>query len=217
MDLRIGLVDSNVTIRLGKAMVINSQPDMQIVLEEPDPQLALVRCPEYLLDLLLVSSQQSGYSGTQFVRKVTRSLRDNNNHCGVVVYGPFFSEDLRIQFLQAGALEFFGLDQASERTLEILRATSRRDFIVDYETLKEAAKLANDLQIPANFSMQLEKLSTDQKKILRSFLKGMTDSKNAEQFELARTRVTNLISDLMDAGGYATRTQLAIALIRRGK
>ena len=90
-------------------------------------------------------------------------------------------------------------------------------FDPDYDTLKLAAKDATDLKIPANFAMQLEKLNAEQKKILRSFLKGLSDTKNAQQFDIARTRVTALISSLMQSGGYATRSQLAIALIRRGK
>jgi DNA-binding NarL/FixJ family response regulator len=190
---------------------------MQIVLEEPDPQLALERAHEYLMDQILVAATQSGFAGTQFVRSITRVFRDNGNECGVIAYGPFYNEALRIQFIQAGAQGFFGLDQSSESMLELIRTSRRRDFIVDYDTLKLAAKDATDLKIPANFAMQLEKLNAEQKKILRSFLKGLSDTKNAQQFDIARTRVTALISSLMQSGGYATRSQLAIALIRRGK
>ena len=60
MELRIGLIESNELVRAGRAMVIDSQSDMKVVFEESDPRAALMKSPDYLIDVLVIETLEVG-------------------------------------------------------------------------------------------------------------------------------------------------------------
>jgi hypothetical protein len=52
-----------------------------------------------------------------------------------------------------------------------------------------------------------------QRKVTKRFLSGQSDSATAKELDLARTRVSQTIKGLKEAGAVYTRNQLAIALM----
>lgn len=213
-EIRIGLIDSNELVRSGRSMLFGSQPNLKVVFEESDPNQAILRTSDYLVDVLIVAGVQHGFSGFGYVTKLVESLDVAGNRAKVLVSASFFSKQARALALLAGATDLVGLDTPAKELLTLLKSISRHDYLVEPEFL-EFCKEAHELPASnAKLTMLLDEITEQQKAILKSFLSGVTDFQNARVLDIAKSRVIAQINEFMSAGEFLTRNQLAIALSR---
>jgi len=210
--IRIGLVESNEVVRSGRAMIITSQPDLKLVFEESDPRRALVRAPEYLVDVLIVSQNQHGYSGSSFVSEMVTVLKGEGNHSAVLVTSSFSSDQLRWNAILAGAADLVSLEEAGRDFLSKIRAIAKGDYIVDPKFLQDSKSMEGSLESNRKLSEALAKLEPAQRAQLANFKAGLSDFENARKLDIAKLRVGQLIRGLMDLGELLSRNQLAIVL-----
>ncbi len=212
-DFRIGLIDSNEMVRSGRTMIFNSQPNMQVVLEESDPLRAIERAPEYLIDVLLVGPSQFSLRGLGLIELLTKALYEAKNDCAVIAYNAFTSGRNRFDALFWGAQEFIGLDSNASELLGLVHKVTKRDFLV---SPSELLKLKNEFgaRVTSNhLELKLSELNDVQTKIVELFLLGESDQAIAKQLQLARTRVTQLIHSLIQSAAVTSRNQLALLLL----
>lgn len=216
-DFRIGLIDSNLLVRSGRAMVLNSQPDMRVVLEESDPFNAIERAPDYLVDVLLVGPSQHRIRGEQFIRTLSLALANAGNECVIIAYNSFSSAKNRYEAIRAGAQDYLGLDSTAADLLSLVRQTVKRDFTVQPSELKALAAEFGFLKTTSALEGRLSELDSKQTEIVENFLGGSTDVDISKKLDVARTRVTGLIDGLVKAGDFTTRNQLTLALLGSGR
>lgn len=212
-DFRIGLIDSNVPVRAGRAMIFNAQPDMKVVLEEADPLSALQRCSDYLVDVLVVGPSQHRLRGSQFIETLCKSLQAASNDCVVLAYSSFYSNALRFDAVRSGAQEFLGLDNDANQFLSTIRNIIKRDFTIPMSELAEMATQNPLVRISGPLELLLSDLPIGQQNLLDEFLLGRMDQEIAKKFDMARTRVTKFIDGLVVSGGFTSRNQLALSLL----
>ncbi|MCX6485640.1 MAG: hypothetical protein NTX78_03235 [Rhodoluna sp.] len=210
--IRIGLVDSNDVVRSGRAMMITSQPDLKLVFEESDPRRALVRAPEYLVDVLIVSQNQHGYSGSSFVSELVTVLKSEGNQSAVLVSSSFSSDQLRWNAILAGAADLISLEETGRDFLGKIRAIAKRDYIVDSKFLQDSKAMEGSLESNRELTQALERLDQTQRTLLGNFKAGLSDFENARKLDVAKLRVSQLIGKLMEVGELLSRNQLAIVL-----
>lgn len=212
-DYRIGLIDGNELVRSGRAMIINAQPDMRVVLEESDPLAAIDRAPDYLVDILLVGPSQHRLRGDQFIQKLSKALVEANNDCAIIAYSAFNSPKLRYEAIRAGAQDFIGLDDTAKDLLSLIRRSSKKDFLVDPVQLRELLNEFGPVVTSNQLENKLSELNSQQTEMLELFLGGSGDQAIAKQLDIARTRVTQLLDSLLAATTFTSRNQLALALL----
>ena len=211
-DLRIGLIDSNELVRSGRSMVINSQPDMRVVLEESDPFTAIQRAPEYLIDVLLVGPSQHSLRGQQLIQLLARALVDAKNECVIISYNAFHSSKLRYEAVLSGAQDFIGLDSTGTELLSLIRQVVKRDYLIAPD---ELVLMANEFGFPKvsnQLELKLSELSPVNTEVVKLFLSGQSDQVISKNLDLARTRVTQLIDSLISLAELTTRNQLHLTL-----
>lgn len=213
VDYRIGLIDGNEQVRSGRAMIINAQSDMKVVLEESDPLIAIERAPDYLVDVLLVGPSQHRLRGDQFIQSLARALIVANNGCAILAYSAFNSPKLRFEAIKAGAQDFIGLDDNAKSLLSLIRLVAKNDFLVDPAQLREFTKEFGPVPRSNQLELKLSELSAKQTEILELFLGGSSDQQIAKRLDIARTRVTQLLDTLLSTTGFTSRNQLALALL----
>ena len=212
-DFRIGLIDGNEMVRSGRAMIINAQPDMRVVLEESDPLVAIDRAPDYLVDILLVGPSQHRLRGDQFIQKLSKALVEAKNDCAVIAYSAFNSPKLRYEAIRAGAQDFIGLDDTAKDLLALIRRAAKKDFLVDPVQLRELSKEFGPALASNQLENKLSELNPQQTEMVQLFLGGLGDQAIAKQLDVARTRVTQLLESLISATTFTSRNQLALALL----
>lgn len=211
-DLRIGLIDSDELVRSGRSMIINSQADMRVVLEESDPVVAIQRAPDYLVDVLLVGPSQHSLRGQQLIQLLSKALLDARNECAIISYNAFHSPKVRYEAIVAGAQDFIGLDSSGQDLLALIRSVVKRDFIVDPGDLASLSNVFGSPIVSNQLELRLSELTDVQTEVVNIFLTGKGDQAIAKQLDLARTRVTQLIDSLIESASLTSRNQLFLAL-----
>ena len=193
-------------------MVIASQPDLKLVFEEADPQKALLRAPDYLVDVLVVSQNQHGFSGNKYVSEMVKVLKLEGNPSVVLVTTAFFSDQLRWNALLSGAADLISLEAVAADFLDKIRSIAKGDFIVEAKFLAGANELEGSLVVNRELAAAIQDLSAPQREQLANFRAGLGDFENAKKLDVAKLRVSQLISKLIEVGGLMSRNQLAIVL-----
>ena len=217
MDFRIGLIDYNDTVRQGRALVFNSQPNMKVVLEERDIAMAIQKVPDYLVDVLFVGPIQNRINGGELLARLCRALKEAKNDCAVVAYGPYSDSRLRAEALINGAQEYFGLDEPAERQLALVKLVTKRDFLAEMSEVSSADFAGRFARTNLQLEAKLAEASSQEAEAVKLFLNGWSDQDVAKKFDLARTRVTKLIDGLVETAGFSSRNQSALYLRGEGE
>lgn len=215
MELRIGLIESNDTVRAGRAMVINSQDDMKVVLEESDPVAALSRAAEYLIDVLVIDSMPRGIELPKYLEGLQEKFQSAGSNPAIIVSSTFANVQLRALAIASGATDVVDLESSAEVFLKILRLSSKDDYLASLESLKEARYFSLESK-----TLRLEavmEVAKTHPQIVENFLEGLSDLASAKKLDIAKLRVRQAMDSLLKAGNFKTRNQLAIALLGDSK
>jgi DNA-binding NarL/FixJ family response regulator len=211
-ELRVGLIINNDLVRSGRNMVISSQRDMRVVLEESDAQVAISRAPEYLVDVLVAAHSQHGFTGSGFVEKLSSALSDSGNEASILVLAPFATDQARWEAIQAGAADLVGLEASGAYFLKKVRSITKSDYLADPEFISSFG--ATQPAVAPNFELEsaIGSLTKDQRTQLALSLGGLSDHEIAKKFDVSKLRVRQLVDSLSNVAGVRTRSQLSILL-----
>lgn len=211
-ELRVGLIINNDLVRSGRNMVISSQPDLRVVLEESDAKVAISRAPEYLVDVLVVAHSQHGFTGSGFVEKLSSALSDSGNDASILVLAPFATHQARWEAIQAGAADLVGLEASGADFLKKVRSIAKIDYLADPEFIKSFGFTQPKSAPNRELEAAINSLAKDQRTQLSLSLSGHSDHEIAKKFDISKLRVRQLIESLSKVAGVRTRSQLSILL-----
>lgn len=218
LDLRIGLIDGDEDIRFGRRQIIDSQSDLKVVLEDGSYQSALERAPEALIDVLVIDHRLRGGDGMSLCRDlIEKYLSDDSKIPAIIMTGPYFSDDLKLASMRAGASELVTQDARPEALLRAIRSTAAKDDQPDYVALRDFLDRMQHSKIASpEFLMKLGALTEKEKWVLDLFASGMSQDDVAAELDAPKYRVRQILQSAQRKCGFATLSQLFIALYEAG-
>lgn len=218
LDLRIGLIDGDEDIRFGRRQIIDSQSDLKVVLEDGSYQSALERAPEALIDVLVIDHRLRGGDGMSLCRDlIEKYLGDDSKIPAIIMTGPYFSDDLKLASMRAGASELVTQDARPEALLRAIRSTAAKDDQPDYVALRDFLDRMQHSKIASpEFLMKLGDLTEKEKWVLDLFASGMSQDDVAAELDAPKYRVRQILQSAQRKCGFATLSQLFIALYEAG-
>lgn len=218
LDLRIGLIDGDEDIRFGRRQIIDSQNDLKVVLEDGTYQSSLERAPEALIDVLVIDHRLRGGDGMSLSRDlIQKYLTDNSKIPAIIMTGPYFSDELKLASMRAGASELVTQDARPEALLRAIRSTAAKDDQPDYVALREFLDRMEHSKIASpEFLMKLGDLTEKEKWVLDLFASGISQDEVAAELDAPKYRVRQILQSAQRKCGFATLSQLFIALYEAG-
>lgn len=212
--IRIGIVDVDADIRTGRRQIIDSQSDFQVVFESDDAFLALEQAPQLLIDVMLVDHRLRGMDGVQLIQKLIHAFIDSDaNVPAFILTGPYFSRELQLASIFAGASDLVTADAGAGELIKALRSTKRKDPDTSRVDLAEFLEQFENLpQPPLGFQLKLAELAEREVAVLDLFKSGLSEKDVAEKLEISRYRVAKTLDLAQRSFGFATRQQLFLAL-----
>jgi DNA-binding NarL/FixJ family response regulator len=212
--LRIGIIDADADIRFGRRMLIDSQEDCKVVFEEENAADALIRAPEALIDVLVIDHRVRGMDGISLVEKLVPLFRQSQNKVpAIILTGPYFSYELLLSAIAAGATDLVTLDSNSSELVKSIRTSAASEGALDFDSLRTL--MTNGRGIKFDVPDILVKLGTlDEKEsaILESFKAGLDDGLISKTINTPKYRVRKAIESVLEKLSLATRAQLFLAL-----
>ena len=214
LDLRIGLVDGDDDIRFGRRQIIDSQADLKVVLEDSSVESSYERAPDALIDVLVIDHRLRGGDGITLATKlINKYLADDSKIPAIVMTGSYFSEELKLASMRAGATDLVTQDQRPESLLRAIRASATKQDQPNYSKLREFLDLMNHPKVVSpEFMLRLGDLTEKEKWVLDLFAEGIPQDEVAGILEAPKYRVRQILESAQRKCGFATLTQLFFAL-----
>lgn len=212
--LRIGLIDADADIRFGRRMLIDSQEDCQVVFEEENASDALVRAPEALIDVLVIDHRVRGLDGIALVEKLIPLYHAANSDVpAIILTGPYFSYELLLASIAAGATDLVTLDSDSGELLKAIRSSVANEDVLDFSSLRGLMNRAKgvDFDVP-DILVKLGTLDEKESAVLAQFKAGLDDDQIAGAVNVPKYRVRQAMKSILAKCSLATRAQLFLAV-----
>lgn len=212
--LRVGLIDADADIRFGRRMLIDSQEDCKVYFEEETAQGAQERAPEALLDVLVIDHRVRGLDGIQLVGKLIPLYQANATEIpAIILTGPYFSYELLLSAIAAGATDLVTLDSDSGELLKAIRTSAAKDKTLDFDSLKALISRSKDVDFNRpDILVKLGTLEEREPDVLELFKAGLDDQEIANRLDVPLYRVRQSFKAILEKCSLATRAQLFLAI-----
>jgi DNA-binding NarL/FixJ family response regulator len=216
--LRVGLIDADADIRFGRRMLIDSQEDCKVFFEEETAQGAQERAPQALLDVLVIDHRVRGLDGIQLVGKLIPLYQANKTEMpAIILTGPYFSYELLLSAIAAGATDLVTLDSDSGELLKAIRTSAAKEKALDFDSLKALMSRAKDVNFGRpDILVKLGTLEDREPDVLELFSSGLDDQDIASRLDVPLYRVRQSLNSILEKCSLATRAQLFLAVTAAG-
>jgi len=204
--IRVLIVDDQVIVCEGLKVILNANPDIEIVGMAHDGADAMELVSALQPDLVLMDLKMPIMNGVQ----ATRAIKEKSPGVVVLVLTTYDQEDWVIDAIRAGAAGYLLKDTANDDITAAIRGVIAGRTPVDPTV---AGKLFNFIRHGTRPSAAfVNLLSERERKILRLLASGLTNAAIADRLNLAegtvRNHITNILAKL-DVTDRAQATALA--------
>lgn len=213
-DFRIALIDGDKAIRSGRRLLLDSQPDMKVVYEQSQASLALEEVPDLLIDAMIIDHRLQGVDGVTLAKQLVAIFSTAGQPVpAVIITGSYFSYELLMASIRAGATELVTGDSPSSELLSAIRKSRRSMADVKLQPFKQFLDSREYQPQPdSSYLLKLSFLSSEEREVLDELARATDIDQISEQLGLARTRIRELVDGLLRAFGCATIEQFYLLI-----
>ena len=177
MSARIFLVDDQALVRAGFRMLIEAQPDMEVVGEADDGRAALEALAVTRADLVLMDVRMPHLDGVEATRRLIADSPADRPPPKVVVLTTFDLDEYVFAAIRAGASGFLLKDARPEELLGAVRTVLRGDAVVAPSATRRLLEhVADALPVEAGDDPRLERLTPREREVLLEVARGRSNA-----------------------------------------
>ena len=216
--IRVGLAFADQLTREGRRLLLNSQPDFDVVYEAESGFEVLNNLSSVEMDVLLIDNRVRSLTGAETIAKYTRrNLSGGEKLPAFLLTGPFDSEQFELEGIRSGASAVVSEESSPEHLLEVLRESTQTETSFELSKLCQFFK-RQGIAHSGNrrWLLRLANLDEAEQTILDAIAQGADGSELKTATNLPQTKVRWTLDSLQRRLGLATRSQLALALYEAG-
>ncbi|MGW7687357.1 response regulator [Streptomyces asiaticus] len=211
--IRVLIADDQVMVREGFSVLLNAQPDIEVIGEAVDGRQAIAQVAALRPDVVLMDIRMPEVNGLEATREIVAADADAK----VLVLTTFDLDEYVYQALRSGASGFL-LKDASARQLgdavrvvaageALLAPTVTKRLISTFSRIGEAAGFGGPLPSPRG---RLAELTERENEVLVLVAQGCSNAEIAERLIVAESTVKTHVSRILVKLGLRDRTQAAV-------
>lgn len=205
------LADDHELVRSGLKLVLDSQPDLEVVAEASDGEEALEIGTNAELDLAVLDVSMPGLTGLQ----VAAELHRRRPELHTLMLSVHDSEQYFFEALKAGASGYVLKSEANRDLIEACRGAMRGEPFI-YPAA--ASALVKDYLERARRGGQApsDPLTTRELEVIKLIADGLTSDEIAESLAIAKNTVDRHRDNILEKLGLRNRVDLTRYAIKRG-
>ncbi|MCX4860974.1 response regulator transcription factor [Streptomyces canus] len=218
MTIRVLLADDQALLRSAFRVLVDSEPDMEVVGEASDGAEAVRLTRQERADVVLMDIRMPGTDGLAATRMISED--PGLAHVRVVILTTFEVDDYVVQSLRAGASGFLGKGSEPEELLSAIRIAAGGEALLSPAATKGliARFLAQgdaDDNDPVR-SERLAALTVREREVLVQVAGGHSNDEIAERLEVSPLTVKTHVNRAMSKLGARDRAQLVVIAYESG-
>ncbi|HXJ66664.1 MAG TPA: response regulator transcription factor [Actinomycetota bacterium] len=209
--LRVLIVDDHALFRRGLQMVLDGEPDIEVVGEAADGHQAIDRAQELMPDVVLMDVRMPRRSGIE----ATREIRDALPHVRVLMLTVSDEEADLYEAIKAGAsgylLKEVSTDEVPEAIRSVVAGQSRISPSMASKLLTEFAAWSRRTG-PAGVSGPT--LTERELEVLRLVAQGMANKDIAKELFISENTVKNHVRNILEKLHLHSRMEAVVYAVR---
>jgi DNA-binding NarL/FixJ family response regulator len=199
--IRILVVDDHFMVRMGLSASLNVEPDMEVVAEAANGEMALASYRQLQPSLVIMDVRLPGSSGAE----TTAAIVQEFSEARILMLSTHSGEEEVFRSLQAGARGY------------ILKGAMREELLRAIREVYEGRRYVDPVVAPLLAArMQHRSLTAREVEILRLVAKGWGNKEIAAALKIAEVTVKLHVSHVLEKLGVKDRTEAATVALQRG-
>ena len=209
--IRVLICDDQVVVCDGLEMILNSDPEIEVVGTAYDGAEALDKVAELTPDVVLMDLKMPGMNGIQATREITKHHPETR----VLVLTTFGDDEWVFDAIRAGASGYLLKGTPRVDLIKAVKGTVIGQTHVDPD-------VAGTLFVQVARSSKIgettvaDDLSERELEVLQLLAQGYTNAEISDHLYLTKGTVRNYVSSILAKLGVEDRTQAAILAVKHG-
>ncbi len=208
MTLRVVVADDQEIVRVGLVMILDAQPDIEVVGEAADGREAVRLARQLRPDVCLFDIRMPGIDGIAATRELAGP--DVADPIAVVLITTFDHDEHVYAGLRAGARGFLLKDAGAQMLSQAVHAAANGDALIAPSItarLLSAFAGTDSAGVPVQ---PIDPLTDREEQVLRTVARGRTNTEIAAELRITLSTVKSHIASLMTKLGARNRVEIAM-------
>jgi DNA-binding NarL/FixJ family response regulator len=216
MAIRVMLVDDQALLRTGFRMVLQAQPDMEVVGEAGDGAEALELLRTTETDVVLMDVRMPRMDGVEATRRICRGGAGQRPR--VLILTTFDVDEYAFSALKAGASGFMLKDVPPGELLSAIRSVHSGDAVVAPTTTRRLLDRFAPMLPSAtpDAGPGLDRLTEREREVLMLVAHGMSNGEIATELVLSEATVKTHVGRILTKLGLRDRVQAVVLAYETG-
>jgi len=206
VGIRVVVADDQELVRAGFAMILEAQPDIEVVAEAADGEQAVAAVREHGADIALLDVRMPVLDGLEAARRICGARAEGAGHGGtkVIMLTTFDIDDYVYTALQAGASGFLLKDVRRDDLVHAVRVVHGGEALlapsVTRRLIEQFARRPERTAVALNPDPALAQLTVRERETLELLARGLSNAEIAAEFVVSehtvKTHVGNVLAKL---------------------
>ncbi|MFG2974706.1 response regulator [Streptomyces sp. NPDC048331] len=212
--IKVMIADDQMMVRQGFTVLLDAQPDIEVVGQAVDGADAVAKVAELAPDVVLMDIRMPGMGGIEATSVIT-AVPDAA--VKVLVLTTFDLDEYVYEALRAGASGFLLKDASADQLAEAVRVVAAGEALLSPNITKRLIKEFSRLGAPrAPSRARIEALTERETEVLSLIAQGLSNAEISEHLVLAEQTVKTHVSRILVKLGLRDRTQAAVFAYETG-
>ncbi|MCG8612573.1 MAG: response regulator transcription factor [Pseudomonadales bacterium] len=215
MSIRVLVADDQDMVRIGLRMILEAQPDIEVVGEASDGRSAVDLARELRPDVCLFDIRMPELDGIEAVRQLAGPEVDEP--VAIVVITTFDLDEYVHAALKAGARGFLLKDAGPALLAQAIRAAASGDALIAPSVTARLLETFADLPTTTPSHQPFEPLTQREEQVLLTVARGLTNAEIADTLHISLSTVKTHLASLMQKLGARNRVEIAMWAYETGR
>jgi DNA-binding NarL/FixJ family response regulator len=208
VNVRVLVADDQELVRTGLSMILDAQPDIDVVAQARDGAQAVALARELRPDVCLLDIRMPGMNGLDATRALAGpGVRDP---IAVVVITTFDLDEYVYGALKAGARGFLLKDAGPDLLRQAVHAAANGEALIAPNITVRLLTAFADTRTAGPAPQPIDPLTAREEEVLITVARGLTNAEIAGELHISLSTVKTHLASLMAKLGARNRVEIAM-------
>jgi DNA-binding NarL/FixJ family response regulator len=213
VSIRVLLADDQSLIRAGFRMILESQPDIEVVGEAANGEQAAQATRRLRPDVVMMDIQMPGGDGLAATRRIAA---DPGPRSRVIILTTFEHDEYVFEALQAGASGFLLKNAPPEQLVDAVRLVASGEALLAPSVTRRVIEQFARRPVDADVRARLDSLTQREREVLVLLARGMSNNELAAELFVTEGTIKTHLSSLLAKLGLRDRVQAVVLAYESG-